>query len=69
MKIFWFLQCLFCMAMLLISPSVAPNAPAPPSSGDLKVPETPPNCHARSLVHAHEEFPDQLIYKVWFFYM
>ncbi|ESW14067.1 hypothetical protein PHAVU_008G250300 [Phaseolus vulgaris] len=42
MKFFWFLQCLFCMAMLLISPSVAPNAPAPPSSGDLKVPETPP---------------------------
>ncbi|BAT81398.1 hypothetical protein VIGAN_03110900 [Vigna angularis var. angularis] len=42
MKILWFLQCLFCMAMLLINPSVAPNAPAPPSSGDLTVPETPP---------------------------
>ncbi|QCE01039.1 hypothetical protein DEO72_LG7g2330 [Vigna unguiculata] len=42
MKILWFLQCLFFMAMLLINPSVAPNAPAPPSGGDLKVPEAPP---------------------------
>ncbi|KAK7385605.1 hypothetical protein VNO78_31333 [Psophocarpus tetragonolobus] len=33
MKFFWFLQCLFCMAMLLINPSLAPNAPAPPSRG------------------------------------
>ncbi|KAG4955043.1 hypothetical protein AAZX31_14G186900 [Glycine max] len=34
MKFFWFLQVLFFLAMLLINPSVAPNAPAPPSSGD-----------------------------------
>ncbi|KAG5064167.1 hypothetical protein AAZX31_02G218300 [Glycine max] len=34
MKFFWFLQVLFFLAMLLVNSSVAPNAPAPPSTGD-----------------------------------
>ncbi|KAG4963939.1 hypothetical protein AAZX31_14G186800 [Glycine max] len=34
MRFFWFLQCLFCLAMLLINPSVSPRAPAPPTSPD-----------------------------------
>ncbi|KAL2317399.1 hypothetical protein Fmac_031275 [Flemingia macrophylla] len=42
MKILSFLQFLFCLALLLINPSVAPNAPAPPSSGDLDPPERRP---------------------------
>ncbi|KAJ1412221.1 hypothetical protein SESBI_20598 [Sesbania bispinosa] len=49
MKLLWFLQCLFFLALLLIHPSIAPRAPAPPSGRNkdnpVKSPPPPSSDH------------------------